>query len=836
MISFTKKTAGVLARTFQGRRPKSKKSSPAIKTPRPYYVSACFEVTETLTGKQDFRIGFFAENETKYFRNFVNMKISIPGFSDKETEISLPGISEEEKEQIRKAYRRLLKACDFASRSELKQIKEGFRYALEAHGNTRRKSGELYIFHPFEVAMIVLEEMSLKDSVAVIAALLHDSVEDTFVTVKDIEERFGKEVANIVDGLTKLSGVFELGTSQQLENFRRLLLTISDDIRVVLIKIADRLHNMRTLGSMKRDKLLKIASETRNLYAPLAHRLGLYNIKQELDDLAMQYLEPEIYNEIKSKLEQERASYEKYIQEFTKPIEKELKRAGIKFQIVTRLKSISSIWRKMKERNIPLEEVYDIFAVRIILLNKFKNRPHEVETCWKVYSIITSIYPAHPERLRDWISRPKSTGYEALHVTVMGNEGRWVEIQIRTKRMHEAAEKGPVAHWKYKEGKYTIDEELENWINVIREALEDKSLTPYEIWERIRKEINVDNIYVFTPRGKLIILPKGSTVLDFAYKIHTEIGNKALAAKVNFVPKPLSTELKSGDQVEVITSSNNNIGVKPEWLEYVKTSRARRKIKEALREQKKRFIEKGREIFQRIVESIRKRENIHLSEKHPFIRELLAKMGLSDIEDLYLQLGNRSIDRKFIKRFFEEKQQVLESIKKERHLNPALSVDELLEKRYGIKSDELVVGDEDIQYVFGACCKPVFGDPIVAIHEPYKGISIHRPDCPEAQKLMTSFGYHMIKVRWNQNAAIEFLAEIKITGQDRVGMLRDIVQKITDEKKINIRSFTIDVHDDIFEGYVKVFIKNLEQLNQLMQSLKKIPGVYNVERVAKKEE
>ncbi len=764
------------------------------------------------------------------------MKLNIPGFSDKEEEISLPGISEQEKEEIRKAYKRLLKACDFASRSEYKKIKEAFRYALECHGNTRRKSGELYIFHPFEVAMIVIQEMALKDSVAVISALLHDSVEDTFVTVKDLEERFGSEVANIVDGLTKLSGFFELGTSRQLENFRRLLLTISDDIRVVLIKIADRLHNMRTLGSMKRDKLLKIASETRNLYAPLAHRLGLYNIKQELDDLAMQYLEPEIYNEIKQKLEAKRSSYEKYIEEFTKPIEKELKKAGIKFKILTRLKSISSIWRKMKERNIPLEEVYDIFAIRILLLNKFKNRRQEVETCWKVYSIITSIYPAHPERLRDWISRPKSTGYEALHVTVMGNEGRWVEIQIRTQRMHEAAEKGPVAHWKYKEGKYTIDNELENWINVIRDALEDKTLTPHEIWERIRKEINVDNIYVFTPKGKLIILPKGATVLDFAYKIHTEIGNGALAAKVNFVPQPLNTELKSGDQVEVITSSNNNTGVKPEWLNYVKTSRARRKIKEALREQRKRFIRKGKEIFQRIVRNIHEREKILLSEKHPFIRELLARMGISDIEDFYLQLGNRSIDRKFIKQFFEEKQKVLESVKKEITLNPALSVDELLEKHYGVNGDELIVGDNEIQYVFGACCKPVFGDPIVAINEPYKGISIHRPDCPEAQKLMVSYGYNMIKVRWNQNAAIEFLAEIKITGQDRVGMLLDIVRKITDEKKINIRSFTIDVNGDIFAGYVKVFIKNLDQLNQLMHSLKKIPGVYDVERYVKKED
>jgi len=748
--------------------------------------------------------------------------------------IPLPEITEAEKQEIVRAYRRLLRLCSsFTSSWERQEIRRAFEFALKTHQNTRRKSGELYIFHPIAVAEIVVKELYVHDYKSVIAALLHDVVEDTLTTISDIREHFGPEIAHIVEGLTKISGIFEPGSSQQLENFKRLLLTISTDIRVVLIKLADRLHNMRTLDAMKEQTRYKIASETNQLYVPLANRLGFYHVKTELEDLALKYLEPNAYHEIASKLAHSREYYERLFSRFVRPLRKKMRETNLPYSITWRVKSIASIHHKMKTRNIPFEEVYDVFAVRIVLNKTFATREEEVEACWRVYSILTSIYNPHPYRLRDWITIPRSNGYESLHVTVMGPDGKWIEVQIRTKRMHEIAEKGPAAHWKYKEQHFELDPKWDSWIETIREALEENSLSTEEVFQKIKEELTMDEIYVFTPKGDLIRLPQGATALDFAYHIHTEVGNHAIAAKINHASKPLNTVLQSGDQVEILTSQNAE--PKMEWLSegFVITSRAKKKIKEALRTKQSQIIQKGKNLFLNYLEHVNKNYHLNLTENHPLILEFLHVMGIQNLEELYKRLGSKSINTDLLKSFLEKKRRLIQKYREEHADKNGQMLMQVLLQHGIFNSDELILGHAKVSYRFCDWCKPIAGDPVVAIEVPFQGIIIHQVECEKAQEQMATFGQHIIKVRWGKNQRIEFLTEIHLTGEDRLGILKEIVNVITTEFHLNIRSITIEASHDasFFEGYIKLFIHNTRELQRLIQKLSRLPGILKVERV-----
>ncbi len=752
--------------------------------------------------------------------------------------LMLSEVTKEERRRLLNAYRQLLRCCQsFADEQDLKEIRRAFKFALKAHQNARRKSGELYIFHPLEVAKIVVKEIGLEDTTAVICALLHDVVEDTFATIEDIRKSFGNTAANIIQGLTKVAGIFEPNTTKQLENFKRLLLTIGNDIRIVLIKIADRLHNMRTLQAMHETNRYKIASETLMLYAPLANRLGLQRIKRELEDLAFRYLHPEAYQRIVQKLNKVLEEQGSFIEAFIAPIKKRLDQSNIAHEIETRIKSPYSIFSKMQRKGIGFEEVYDLFAIRIVLTAPFKSRQEEIEACWQVYSIVTELYPPHPERLRDWLTIPRQNGYEALHTTVMSPTGQWVEVQIRTKRMHEIAEKGYAAHWKYKElSPHTLsfDRQLEQWIASIREFLEERNGAPDKTLEGLHKLIVAEHIYVFTPRGEIKVLPEGATALDFAYYIHTDIGHRAIAAKVNHQTVPLSTVLRNGDLVEIITTSNPHLAKpKAEWLEFVTTPRARKKIKEALKAERKRYIEKGKKKFKQFLRILKEREGIVLHEDHFIIKELLYTLNIDSMEEFYFRIGAMMIDKNRVKAFIKEKQKALELAKRLKS-NERLQekFERLLQRTRGVSSDELVISRrDDFHYRFASCCQPVLGDVIIAVDKPYQGIEIHRTDCPEANRLLSTYGSRIIKVRWNEDAQIEFLAAIRISGEDRVGMLRDLVHVISDEMGINIRAITIEATGPIFEGVIKLYVKSLEQIKELKQRLLKVQGVRRVRRI-----
>ncbi|RNI29370.1 bifunctional (p)ppGpp synthetase/guanosine-3',5'-bis(diphosphate) 3'-pyrophosphohydrolase [Rufibacter immobilis] len=727
---------------------------------------------------------------------------------------------EAERKEILRHYRKLLRhAKPFLKDNDAKIIKKAFNTSLEAHKDMRRKSGEPYILHPLAVAQIAVEEIGL-GTTSIVAALLHDVVEDTDLEIADIERDFGPRVAKIIEGLTKISGVFEYGTSQQAENFRKMLLTLSDDVRVILIKLADRLHNMRTLGSMARDKQLKIASETMYLYAPLAHRLGLYAIKSELEDLHLKYTDTETYKFISNKIRQTKSARNKFISDFIGPIEEELRRQGFTdFEVKGRPKSIYSILKKMKKQNVTFEEIYDLFAIRVIL-----NVPYEQEkpACWRVYSIVTDFYQPNPDRLRDWVSTPKANGYEALHTTVMSKTGQWVEVQIRTKRMDDIAERGYAAHWKYKTGNTAPSESgLDNWINKVRDMLDVNNTNAIEFLDEFRTNLFVEEVFVFTPKGELIILPDRATALDFAFEIHTQIGYQCLGAKVNQKLVPLSFRLHNGDQVEILTSQKQ----KPtgEWLKFVTTSKARSKIKDFLREERKSKAEEGREL----VEERLKQLSIEASPAN--LNRLAAYFNAPSLQDFYYKLAVNLLDVKEIKEYIFNPQS-------EKYRPASLlggsSFDKELEKIRGVNSQLLVIGGstDKIDYELANCCNPIPGDDVFGFQTEDHGITIHRTTCPKAVELMSNYGHRIVKAKWTGQQELSFLAGIAIKGTDRVGLVNDVTKVISTSLKVNMRSITIDSHDGVFEGHLMVFVNDTAQLEKLIQRLLRVNGVLSVDR------
>lgn len=693
-------------------------------------------------------------------------------------------------------------------------IRKAFDLAHEAHKDMRRKSGEPYIIHPLAVAQIVAEEIGL-GTTSIVAAILHDTVEDTEVTLEDIENIFGSKVTKLVDGLTKISGVFDQSSSIQAENFRRMLLTMSDDIRVILIKIADRLHNMRTLGSLNPQKQQKIASETLYLFAPLAHRLGLYNIKSEMEDLGLKYTEPDIYNDIEQKLQKTQTVRTRFINQFVLPIDRELKKQGFPYELRGRTKSIYSIWSKMKKKAIPFEEVYDVFAVRIIL-----DVPPEKEKseCWQVYSIVTDFYIPNPERLRDWITTPKGNGYESLHTTVMSPTGKWVEIQIRTKRMDMMAEKGYAAHWKYKgtSGESSLDE----WINKVRELLENPESDALDFLDDFKLNLFSKEIYVFTPKGELKSLPAGATALDFAFEIHTQVGEKCIGAKVNSKLVPLSHPLKSGDQVEVITANKQKAN--ENWLNFVVTAKAKAKIKVLLKEEKRKSAEDGKEILKRKFNN----NKIVWSEEN--INRLSTYFKMPTALDMFYLIAKGKLDLKILKSFVKLKDGIGDPQKHEEKQ----AFDKLVTAFRGGK-DTLVIGEnmENLEYKLSPCCNPIPGDDVFGFITINEGIKIHRVNCPNAIQLLSNYAYRIVKARWTSKEDIAFLAGIKITGIDDVGILNKITRCISNENKVNMQSIKFDSLDGIFEGFIMMFVHDTTHLNRLIENLKNLEGIITVLRV-----
>ena len=726
---------------------------------------------------------------------------------------------EAEKKEILKRYRALLHACKRTlEKGDKLLIRKAFDIALEAHKNMRRKSGEPYIYHPIAVALICAEEIGL-GTTSVVCALLHDVVEDTDLTLDDIKGLFGAKEAKIIDGLTKISGVFDQGSSLQAENFRKMLLTLSDDIRVILIKLADRLHNMRTLESMKRDKQLKIASETLYLYAPLAHRLGLNAIKTELEDLGLKYTEPELFHDIEKRLRESEPERKKFISKFIIPINEILQEQGIKAKIIGRPKSIYSINNKIKNKGVPFEEIYDLFAIRIIIDTLPEN---EKTDCWRVYSIVTDFYHPSPDRLRDWISTPKANGYESLHTTVMGPEGKWVEVQIRTIRMDELAEKGYAAHWKYKDS--ANESQLDDWIRKIREILESPEENAMEFLDDFKLNLFAEEIFAFTPKGEMKTLPINATALDFAFDIHTKVGEKCIGAKVNHKLVPLSYKLKSGDQIEVLTSNKQT--PKEDWLGYVVTARAKSKIKNALKEEKKKIAEDGREILER------KFHHLKIDFTVSNINELASYFKLPSSQELFYRVAVGNITVKHLKDFRQEHGKIVHKSGSIKKTDTTQSLEQMVAAARG-KSDMLVIGEnlQKIDYKLSPCCTPIPGDDVFGFITINEGIKIHRVNCPNAIQLLSNYAYRVVKAKWTSQELISFLSGIKITGIDEVGLVNNITKIISNELNVNMRSISFDTNDGTFEGTVMVFVHDTNHLTELMKKLKKVNGVLTVTRV-----
>jgi guanosine-3',5'-bis(diphosphate) 3'-pyrophosphohydrolase len=728
---------------------------------------------------------------------------------------------EAEKREILKRYKELLKACKRTlEKGDKELIRKAFEISLEAHKDMRRKSGEPYIYHPIAVAQICAEEIGL-GTTSVVCALLHDVVEDTDLTLEDIRGLFGDKEAKIIDGLTKISGVFDQSSSLQAENFRKMLLTLSDDIRVILIKLADRLHNMRTLDSMARDKQLKIASETLYLYAPLAHRLGLNAIKSEMEDLGLKFTEPDVYHEIQFKLQESEPERKKFINKFIVPIKDTLEEAGLKFKILGRPKSIFSIYHKIKNKGVPFEEIYDLFAIRIVI----DTSPDTEKTdCWRVYSIVTDFYHPSPERLRDWISTPKANGYESLHTTVMGPEGKWVEVQIRTVRMDELAEKGYAAHWKYKEDGAERESQLEGWIRKIRELLESPEQNAMDFIDDFKLNLFAEEIFVFTPKGEMRTLPANATALDFAFDVHTKIGEKCIGAKVNHKLVPLSHPLKSGDQIEVITSSKQT--PKEDWLGYVVTARAKAKIKNALKEEKKKKSEEGREILER------KFVHSKLDFTVQNINNFANYLRLASAQELFVRVALGMIDLKTVKAYLRDKEKKPKKSPKE---NPQPSLEQMVTNVRG-KSDMLILGEnlQKIDYKLSPCCTPIPGDDVFGFITINEGIKIHRVNCPNALQLMSNYAYRIVKAKWMSQELLSFLAGIQVTGIDEMGIVNNITKVISNELNVNMRSIGFDTDAGTFEGTIMVFVHDTKHLTDLMNKLRKVPGVLTVKRIDSK--
>jgi GTP diphosphokinase / guanosine-3',5'-bis(diphosphate) 3'-diphosphatase len=729
-----------------------------------------------------------------------------------------PGIDlEKEKQEILARYRGLLRALKGdRKREDVLRIRKAFNIALEAHKDQRRKTGEPYIYHPIAVARICAEEIGLGPT-SVLCALLHDTVEDTDLTLDDVKELFGPTEATIIDGLTKISGL-NLADSAQAENFRKVLLSMAQDVRVILIKLADRLHNMRTLDSMARDKQLKIASETLFLYAPLAHRLGLYKIKNELEDLSLKYKEPEVFEEISTKLKKSEPVRKRFISRFTLPIGAALEREGFKYEIKGRPKSVHSIWTKMQKKHVSFEEVYDVFAIRIIV----ESRPElEKADCWKVYSIVTDYYQPNPDRLRDWISLPKANGYESLHTTVMSPGGRWVEVQIRSRRMDEVAEMGYAAHWRYKDA----DEKqsgMDAWVDRIREMLEEPSANAIDFVNDFKLNLFSEEIVVFTPNGEMRTLPSGSTALDFAFDIHTDLGRQCIGAKVNHNLVPLSYVLRNGDQVEIITSKKQQ--PKEDWLNYVVTAKARTRIKQNLREQKKKLAVVGRES----VEAHMRRWGV--KPDHQNMAILIGHFRAASENDLYWHVARGRYDLNKLAPAVSPKGRL--ELPVHQPQGDERPLEEVVAEIRGAQGVALLLGDnmQHIKYQLSKCCNPIPGDDVFGFITQHDGIRVHRVNCPSAVQLMSNFAYRIVKARWKGKDQMEFLAGIKFSGIDSAGLVLNITTIISGEHNVNMRSIGFESNDGIFEGKVMAYVQDTDHLNQLIKKLREVEGVRSVER------
>ena len=702
-------------------------------------------------------------------------------------------------------------------------IKRAFFLAKEAHQGVRRRSGEPYLLHPIAVAKIVIEEIGLGVK-SVVAALLHDVVEDTEYTVEDMERIFGPKIASMVDGLTKMSGVFNAETSEQAEYFRKVLLTLSDDVRVILIKIADRLHNMRTLGAMPMNKQIKITGETIYLFAPLAYRLGLYSIKSELEDLCMKYRFPQQYAEITQKLNETEASRQEFISKFNAPIIAGLNRDNINYEISGRVKSVYSIWSKMQRKQIPFEEIYDLFAIRIVF--KPLPFPSEKTQCWQVYSTITDIYTPKPDRLRDWISMPKANGYEALHSTVMGPDGVWVEVQIRTQRMEDIAERGFAAHWKYKHATISQDEdEFDKWLKQIRSALNSPTENAVDFLDNFKLSLYTSEIVVFTPKGEARKMPFGATALDFAYDIHSKIGNSAISAKINHKLEPITTQINSGDQIEIITADNAR--PKPEWLETVTTAKAKQSIKSFLKRERQNNIERGMQMLDDKMKSL----NVKLSGR--VLRKITPIYDSKNKEELYSKIGAGIVS--------------LDNLDKALKVNSKSKILKfwtlfIPQKKEDETDDAAIPGEiapaeeapaTEPQFEIAECCKPIPGDKVVGYRDPASGnIIVHKATCDELNRLATQFGRNIVKeeIKWSQHKAMSYLVTTELRGIDRQGILLDLAKVVSADFNINIREVNIHSHDGIFEGNVSLYVKDAESLHAVMDKLRKIKGIESVKR------
>jgi len=734
------------------------------------------------------------------------------------------GYTAEDEALIKEKWDDLLLSCTKICKNDedWNFIKRAFFLAKEAHEGVRRRSGEPYLLHPIAVAKIVIDEIGLGVK-SVVAALLHDVVEDTEYTVEDMERIFGPKIASMVDGLTKMSGVFNADTSEQAEYFRKVLLTLSDDVRVILIKIADRLHNMRTLGSMPLNKQIKITGETIYLFAPLAYRLGLYSIKSELEDLCMKYRFPQQYAEITQKLHESEASRREFIDKFNAPIIAALNRDNFNYEISGRVKSVYSIWSKMQRKQIPFEEIYDLFAIRIVF--KPLPFPSEKTQCWQIYSTITDIYTPKPDRLRDWISMPKANGYEALHSTVMGPDGVWVEVQIRTQRMEDIAERGFAAHWKYKHATISQDEdEFDKWLKQIRAALNSPTENAVDFLDNFKLSLYTSEILVFTPKGEARKMPFGATALDFAYDIHSKIGNNAISAKINHKLEPITTQINSGDQIEIITADTAR--PKPEWLEIVTTAKAKSAIKSFLKRERQNNIERGMQLLEEKMKSL----NIQLSGR--VLRKIVPIYECNNKEELYSKIGAGIIS-------LDDLEKVLKVNAKSKILKfwtlfiPQKKEEGDESPQPGDIAPAKDLPDNEPQFEIADCCKPIPGDKVVGYRDPATGrIIVHKATCDELNRLAAQYGKNIVKeeIKWSQHKAMSYLVTLELRGIDRQGLLLDLAKVVSDDFNINIREVNIHSHDGIFEGNVSLYVKDAESLSAVMDKMRKIKGIETIKR------
>ncbi|PDH50546.1 MAG: RelA/SpoT family protein [Rhodothermaeota bacterium MED-G16] len=728
-------------------------------------------------------------------------------------------LEEKDNQLILRAYRKLLRhSKSMISKEDSKNIKKAFRISLDAHNQMRRKSGEPYILHPISVAQICVQEIGL-GTTSIIAALLHDVVEDTDITLDFIEKEFGQRVAKICDGLTKISGVLSPGSSIQSENFRKMLLTLVDDVRVILIKLADRLHNMRTLDSMTRSAQLKNSSETIYIYSPLAHRLGLYSIKSELDDLYLKYTNNRSYKLISKKLSETKSSRDKFIRSFIRPIRNKLSSLNLNFKIIGRPKSIYSISNKMKFQKKSFEEIYDLFAIRIIIKSEITNEKTE---CWQAYSCVTDCYHPNPDRLKDWISTPKTNGYESLHTTVMSNSGKWVEVQIRSSRMDEIAEKGFAAHWKYKE-KIKKNSQFDDWISSIRDLISQKNYSPQEFLDDFKGNLYNEEIFVFTPNGDLITLPINSTVLDFAFSIHSELGSRCTGAKIDDKLVSINCKLKSGDQVNVITSSIQ----KPseDWLNKVVTSKAKSEIKNNINRQRKNLSSQGKDLIKRKFKQLKLEFDENISKVSSYFQ-------YKSIIEFYYDIAKGSFNIKRIREYIDHLKKV-----KDKSKSSIIEID--LDKSKSNRNtqsqkNKLIEFDgkkENIEYSLSKCCKPIPGDDIYGFVTVNEGIKVHRTNCKNSPELLSKYAYRIIKANWYSESRIELITSLSIDGTDRLGVIDDITKIISSQLRVNMKSINVDLNEGIFDGKIDLFVSDTLQLSKLIKKLRRVPNVNNVERI-----